>query len=413
MPRYWGKLIRLSEAIEKSLTEIREIKLNSIEASLWNALGMIVSKDITSPIDLPVNNVSAVDGYAVKSFDTIGASPTNPIRFYVKGVIETGEPGNKHGLLDSLEAVEVYTGAEIPPNSDAVIMYEDTIIHEDYIEIVKPVPKWANVTRKGDDLKKGDIIVKRNTILDQRYIAALAAVGFDKVSVYEKLKIGIIVLGDELVEPGKPLPPGKKYSFTEYFVYTYIIKEMPFAQPVYYGVVPDDLSIFSNLMEKALSDTHIVITIGGTSVSSRDIVPDYIDSYGRWIIRGIALRPGRTTGLAVVDNKPVFTLSGNIVAAWVGLEAFMKPLVYKWLHLQEKPKTSVKAVLVSRIVNPVGYRSFVRVKLYKENNTFQAEPYMIKGSSIVSSLFRTQGYIVVPEDIEGYEEGSIVDVHLF
>ncbi len=410
MPRFWGELVKLNDALERAHKQFK-LCVETIVTPVNKANNLIVSENIHAPIDLPSYSNSAVDGYAIRAEDTYGASPTNPIRLRVKGLLKPGDAPDLYGEIGFGEAIEVYTGAPLPPGANAVVMYEDTHRVNSEIEVIRQVPVYANVNLAGDDVKKGELIIKKGTQINPYHITLLVSLGVKRIRVYKPLSIGIIAIGDELIDLDSPLIPGKKFASTDILVEKYL-EGLGFINPHRYGIVPDSLEELINALNKAFKESDIVITIGGTSVSEKDLVPDYVDKYGSWIIRGIALRPGRTTSLAIINDKPLFALSGNPVAAWVALEAFVKPLLYLWLGSKPPLNPYIIAYLRQRIVNQVGYRSFVRVYLEKANNTFYATPYMIKGSSIISSLAKTHGYIVVPEDHEGYEKGEQVKVHL-
>lgn len=410
MPRFWGKLTRLNNAIEKARKQLK-LHIETLDIPIIKANNLIVARNIHAPADLPSYSNSAVDGYAVRAEDTYGASPTNPVRLRVKGLLKPGDIPDLYGEIEFGEAIEVHTGAPLPPGANAVIMYEDTYRVDSEIEVIRQVPIYANVNLVGDDVKKGELIIKKGTQINPYHITLLVSLGVKRIRVYKPLNIGIVAIGDELVDLESQLIPGKKFTSTDILVEKYL-EGLGFINPRRYGVVPDSLDELINALNKAFKESNIVITIGGTSVSEKDLVPDYVDKYGLWIIRGIALRPGRTTSLAVINNKPLFALSGNPVAAWVGLEAFVKPLLYLWLGSKPPLNPYITAYLRQRVVNQVGYRSFVRVLLERASNTFYAIPYMVKGSSIISSLARSHGYIIIPEDHEGYEEGEQVKVHL-
>lgn len=410
MPRYWGKLLTLDEAIARAVYSIN-LKLDVVEEDLWNSLYRISAQDISAIRDSPVLDKSTVDGFAVKSDDTIGASLSNPIRLVVKGKIKPGEVPLANSILKHGEAIEVYTGSFIPAGADAVVMYEDVVIGEGYIDVIRPVPRGANISRRGEDFRKNEVIVYKNTVLRPWHLAAIASQGISKVLVYRKLRIGLVSIGDELIPVGSGFVLGKTYASTEYLV-KLMLDELGFIEAKYYGIIPDDLGKLVRIVKHMLSENDCLVTIAGTSVSDQDIVPKYIEEYGEWVVRGIAIRPGRTTSLALINGKPIFILSGNPVAAWVGLEAFIKPVICRVLRVDPPPKPMVKAVLARRITNPVGFRSFVRVFLEKKKDMYIAEPYMVHGSSIISSLLKTHGYIVIDENTEGVEEGNEVEVYL-
>ncbi len=411
MARFWGRLWRLRDALATASKSVR-LELGFEEVSIDDCLGRVIAEDIVAPCDIPYWDTSVVDGYAVKASDIVSASPSSPIQLRVKGVLEPSDPPDKFGVLESGWAIEVYTGSPLPVGADTVVMYEDVVVGDGYIEVTRSLPRWANVSRRGEDVRGGDIVVKENTLLNQFHVTVLAILGYSRVRVYERIRVGLLSVGDELVPVGSKLEKGRKYASTEYLLLS-MLSRIGFVEPRYYGVVGDDIDALADRIEAMARENHVLVTIGGTSVSRRDVVPDYVEENGEWIIRGIALRPGRTTSLAVVHGRPLFLLSGHVVAAWVGYKAFLEPLLHRWIGLEPPRPCSVKATLKRRIANPVGYRSFVRTRVWRENGRYYAEPYMVSGSNIVSSLLYTQGYIVVPEDLEGYEVGDEVDVYFY
>ncbi len=405
-----GKLITIDEAIEKALEKIR-IELRVEEIPLDEALNRIIAEDFYALRDQPDYNRSTVDGFAVRSIDVVGASSFNPVTLRVKGVLSAGDDP-KDAMIGEGEAYEVYTGAPLPRGADAVVMYEDTrIIDESSIEVYNPIPKYGNVSRIGEDYTRGTLLVEKNTLLKPWHLAIISGNGVNRVKVYEKLRIGVINTGDEVVEPGHPKLLGKIYDTTGVLVRTYLA-QLGFTMVKYYGVFPDDEEILYEAISKAAEENHIVATIGGTSVGGRDVVRDIVDKYGKWIFRGVAMRPGRPTSLAVINNTPLFMLSGYPVAAWTGLEALFTPIIYGLLGVEPPPKPAVKAVLKTRLPNRVGYRSYIRVRVWRENDEWVTEPYMLKGSGILSSLVKSNGYIILPENVEGYDAGEKVTVYL-
>ena len=410
-PKYLGKLISVDEAVKLVLEKTR-LELSTKLIDIYSALNHILAEDIYAEYDAPAYDRSAVDGYAVRSIDTVGASPLNPAILRVKGIIRPGDDPEKYFVGEN-EAVEITTGAPLPLGADAVVMYEDTHRTDDIVEVYKAVPMYANVSRKGEDYKKNELLVKNNTLLTDRFLAIIASTGIRKVRVYEKIKIGLITTGNELVEPGHKLKPGKIYNSTSVLVKTYLEKHAPFTLIKYYGIYPDNYRVLTEVLSKAINENHIVITTGGTGVSSEDVIRDVIENNGEWIFRGVALRPGRPTSAALVSNKPIFMLSGFPVAAWTALESIVLKTLYLLHGLNPPSRCSVKARLTRRVPNTVGYRTYIRVSIREDKDRgLIAEPYMLKGSGILSSLTKSNGYIVLRENVEGYEEDDIIDVYL-
>jgi len=407
--KFLGELINVDQAVRKGVDKI-EFKLETLEVSVWDARGYILAEDIYASINQPPFHRSAVDGFAVKAEDTFGASPLNPITLRIKGSLK---PGDKPGIkIDHGEAVEVSTGAPLPQGADSVIMVEDVDIVNNYIRVHKPVPKWANVSRLGEDYSRGDLLVSKNTVLKPHDLAIIASSGYKYVKVYRRLSVGILCSGDEVVEPGQPLSGGEVYNSTGVLIKNYL-DEMPFIKTYYYGIVGDQKSLLRDFIEKLIGKHDLLITSGGAGVSGVDVLRDVVEELGEYVFRGVAMRPGRPTSLALINNKPVFMLSGYPVAAWTGLEALVKPIIYGSLGIEVPAKPIVKALLTRRTPNVIGYRSYIRVGIKRVDDKYYAEPYMLRGSGVLSSLVKTNGYIIIPEDLEGYEKDSIVDVYLY
>jgi molybdopterin molybdotransferase len=409
MPKLLGKLTTIDEAVRKASETIR-INLNVEEAPVQECLGRIIHGDFKARLDQPRFDRAAVDGYAVRSIDVVGASPFNPVTLRVKGLLLPGDTPEGRRIGPG-EAYEVHTGAPLPEGADAVVMYEDTRGGEGIVEVYRPVPAYGNVSRRGEDYTVGRILVKDKTILKPWHIAAITGNGVSRINVYEKLNVGLVVTGSEVVEPGLPLKAGSLYNSTGYLVKTYI-ESMGFTRVNYYGVYPDVKEAIREAVFKAADENHIVVTTGGTSVSSGDLVRDIVEEDGEWIVRGVAMRPGRPTSIALLKGKPLFLLSGYPVAAWTGLEALFKPIIYRVLNVEPLPVPSIKARLKVKVPNAVGYRSYIRVKVWRENGEYVTQPFMLKGSGILSSLLDSNGYMVIPENVEGYEEGDEVTVYL-
>ncbi len=409
LPRFLGKLISVEEAVAK-LQDILPKNLPMSIVELVNSLGSFSAEDIVARIDMPEFDRSAVDGYAVRAIDVQGATVNNPAVLRIIGIMKPGDKPDKH-VVGAGEAVEIHTGAPLPRGADAVVMYEDTMRNDDEFEVYSPVSRYANVSRKGEDFAKGSIIVPRGERIRAQHIGIIASNGIDRVKVYGKLSAAIISTGNELIEPGKPYVEGKIYASTGFLVKAYL-EETGLFKADYLGIYPDDPKAVEEALGYAISRYDIVFTTGGTSVSESDIVRDVVEDMGEWVFRGVAMRPGRPTSLAVIDGKPVMLLSGYPVAAWTGLELILrKALIEKYgLHGLKRPYAV--AVLIRSLPNRVGYTSLIRVKLSIKKNKLYAEPYMLKGSGILSSLSRSNGYVVIPGHVEGYSEGEEVVVNL-
>jgi molybdopterin molybdotransferase len=415
MPKLLGKLVSVDEAVERLTNILREktiSKLRILSSNIWNSNGLILAEDFTAKIDQPIYDRAAVDGYAVISSDTTGASPLNPVILRVKGYMSPGMRPSDISI-SSGEAVEITTGAPLPLGADAVVMFEDTNRKDDFAEIYKPVASGANVSKRGEDYRRGELLISKNTLLKPWHLAIIASNGVKDVNIYERIRIGIIVSGNELLEPGSRYVEGKIYNSTGVLVKNYL-DNISFVETRYYGIFPDKREALENILFKILGENHLVITTGGTGVSDEDVIRDIVSDYGRWVFRGVAMRPGRPTSVAVIGDKPVIMLSGYPVAAWTGLEAIVNPALYLAWRIDPPRRPTIRGIITRRIPNTIGYRSYIRVHISRgKDQRYYIEPYMLKGSGVLSSLVKTNGYIILYEDLEGYEEGDEAEAFLY
>ncbi|HIP57273.1 MAG TPA: molybdopterin molybdenumtransferase MoeA [Ignisphaera aggregans] len=405
---------RLNDAIER-VSKVINIQLNIERVSLLNAIGRVAAKDVTSPCDIPPYDRSVVDGYAVRAEDTYGASPSNPLPLRIVG--EANFDTAFRYSIGPGEAVRIHTGVPLPKGANAVIMLEDVVEDKSTIYVMKSVGVYANVSRRGEDMPKGFTILKRGQTIEPWHVAALAAVGLDEVEVFERLRLCLLTVGDEIVEPSKNLDPvevlskGKVFSSTHYLLLCEA-KRLGFLEPVHIGIVGDSPHQISNHIRQAIEECHSVITTGGTGPGQRDVVVKAVKEVGsEVVVRGIAMRPGRTTSVAVLKGKPIFMLSGFPVAAYIAFRFFVIPSLTKALGITES-RNYVYAKLTRRVVNRAGYTTFVRVKLFNCGTEVCAEPLASTGSGLISTLLESNGILKLPDDIEGYEAGELVPIEL-
>ena len=397
---------------------LREVKAHIahrpsvIEVPLEDALGKYLAEDIYSNVNVPPFNRSAVDGYAVRSTDTFGASPTNPIILRVKGFLPVGEDPSKF-TVNPGEAVEIATGAPLPPGSDAVVMYEYTARRGDLVEVYRPVAPLENVSKVGEDVSKGELVYRSGTLLKPWDLGVLASIGLTRVKVFNP-KAALIVTGSELVEVeevrGEP-PPGKVVNSTR-FVLSAMLRSMGCS--VTYMKLPDDEDAIRRAVEGALKDHDLVITTGGASVGLVDYTIRAVKSLNpEYFNHGLAIRPGKPNSVAVKGGKPIFMLSGFPVASLTGFEVLVKPILLHMMGAVDEPRPRVRGILTRRVATPINTRSFVRVRVYRGGDgLIYVEPLALTGSGVLTTLVKGNGILVVPENREGFDEGDEVEVEL-
>jgi len=397
------RLTNVDEALSIFLKALKPKRLGSISVSIEDALGRVAAKNITAPFDLPPFDRSAVDGYAVRAKDTFEASQFKPITLRLTNTDNVGEG----------EAKQVWTGNLLPKGADAVIMLEHTRAVKHGIKVLAALTPGENVSKRGEDIRSGGVAVESGTRLQAHHVGLLAALGVAHVDVVEKPKVAIISTGSELVELGKKPQPNQIVDSNRYII-SGLVTELG-AQPLNLGIARDNQDKIGAKICEGLTKADVVITTGGTSVGAADLVPIVINKLGKpgVLIHGVALRPGMPTALAVLKNKPVFVLSGYPVAATIGFEVFTRPVILKLLGIEHEPRLFLKAKLTRRVSGVLGRRVYLRVNLYQKDDEFLVEPIRTKGSGLLSTMTRANGYVIIPEDREGLDQGETVVVHLF
>ena len=398
------KLTLTDQALQKWLSALQFGAPKSEAVSLHNASGRVLAENLVAQTDLPRFDKSAMDGFALKSAETVGASQSRPAVF---DLTENQEVADK-------QAKQVWTGNPMPKGADAVVMIENTQKHGGKLEVWSQLTPSVNVSKVGEDIKKGIAIAKAGVRLNPYHIGLAAALGYSQLEVYEKPKIGILATGNELAEVGAELSGSLIYDSNKIML-SAECAELG-AETTDYGIVKDDVDEIAQRIQKALKTQNAVITTGGTSVGGLDLVPDAVNKLGKpgVIVHGVALRPAMPTAVAMLDGKPVLILSGNPVAAIVGFEVFGRPMVCKLLGMaQTEPRPALKATLARRVASVLGRKTYVRVHVTFKNWEFYAEPISAKGSGSISTMTQSNGFVIVQENSEGVSEGETVLVHMF
>jgi len=392
--------------------QFKPVFLGEEEAVLLEAYNRVLNEDIVSTLDIPPFNRSTVDGYAVKAEDTFEAEENQPVTLKVSGTVNVGEQPKV--ILAMGEAVEIVTGAPIPEGADASVMVEDTERESDELHVFSAVTVNENVMKKGSDIKKGEVVLKKRQVLGSSEIGVLAALGLTKVKVLKIPIVAVLSTGGEVTEPGKALPAGKIYDINAYSLSTAVIECG--AKPVYFGVVADDKTALYNALQTALASSDMVITSGGVSVGPRDYTPQIVDSLGKpgIVVYGIAVKPGKPTTVGFVGDKPVFSLPGHPTSALLLFYLLARPLIQR---LAGRPVTGMKMVRAfagSRMFSAKGRRTFVMVKIeFDKDCRLIAEPVETGGSGAITTLVKADGFVEIPENEQFVDVDQEVAVILF
>ncbi len=398
------KLTLTDQALQIWFDTLQIAKPKVIVVPLQDALGRVLAEDLMAQEALPRFDKSAMDGYAVKSADLVGASQSKP------AILQLTQTDH----VDAKQAKQVWTGNPIPEGADAVIMIENTEKRGEELEVWSQLTPWTNVSKVGEDIKKGDLAVKAATRLNAYHLGLAAALGYIQLKVSEKPKIAILVTGNEITEVGTERASNQIYDSNKTMVLA-MCHELG-AETSDLGIAKDNTDEIAEKIRGALKTHDAIITTGGTSVGGLDLVPDAVNKLGKpgVIVHGVALRPGMPTAVAMLESKPVLILSGNPVAAVIGFEVFGRPLICKMLGMsQAEPRPIVNAVLARRVTSALGRKTYVRVRVLMKKGELIAEPVSAKGSGSISTMTQSNGYVVVPENREGINEGETVVIEMF
>ncbi|MCL2642916.1 MAG: molybdopterin molybdotransferase MoeA [Candidatus Bathyarchaeota archaeon] len=401
-------LTNVDEALKKwldawSIKKSQQIVLPLDDVS--DVCGRVLAEDVVALDDLPCFDRSAMDGYAVRYQDSIAASQSCPVKLVV---IDTDAE------IAIGQAKQVWTGNPLPKGANAVVMLENTVREGNTLTIFSPLAPSINVIRRGEDVKKSQLIAKKGTRITPYIVGLAIALGYSSLKVYQKPIIAILATGNEIVTVGTQIGEHQIFDSNK-FVLSAMCQELG-TQTINFGIVKDNIEAIAEKIRQALQAADALITTGGTSVGGLDLVPDAVNRVGKpgVIAHGLALRPAMPTGVAVLNDKPVMILSGNPVAAIIGFEVFGRPAICKLLGLNKtEQRLPLKAVLTRKVSGVLGRKTYVRVLVKLEKGELLVEPVSAKGPSAISTMTKSNGYVIIPENCEGLKEGEIVLVQMF
>lgn len=285
--------------------------------TLEDCLGLVLSEDVYALLDMPPFSRSAQDGYALCSKDSIGATGENPVKLKVTGKIYAGD--HLDVQVRPGEAVRIMTGAMVPAGADCVLRQEDTDEGEDVVQIYKEVEPGCSICFKGEEYKKGHILLHAGTKIDAAALAVASGNGIMELPVYERVKAAVVSSGSEVVEPGTPLTPGKIYNTNT--IYMKARLSQLGARVMMTRTVGDDLEVMAEALKEAADQAELVVTTGGVSVGQKDLTEEALLSIGAKILfHGIAIKPGMPTLAAEKDGVLFIGLSGNPFSAAIPFE---------------------------------------------------------------------------------------------
>ena len=383
----------------------------------WQSEGRVASEQILAPHPLPVFNRSTVDGYAVRSVDTRGASDSLPV--YVDQIGEVLMGQSAEISLAANQCALIHTGGMLPESCDAVIMLENTqVARAGEIEVLRSVAPGENVIKIGEDIRQGEVVIQAGSILQAADIGGLLALGITQIQVARKPIVGIISSGDEVVPPDADLKAGQVRDINTYTL-AVLIDDFGASSRIF-GIVPDQEDPLRKVVTQALQECDMVVITAGSSASNKDLTARIINSLGEpgVIVHGVNVRPGKPTILAGCRMpgeeivKPVIGLPGNPVSALVIAMLFVEPLIAFLCGVnQDLLLPLIQARVTINLASSAGREDWVPVRLEFSDGNYKAVPIFGK-SNLIFTLARADGLLRIPPNVTGYSAGETVQVRL-
>jgi molybdopterin molybdotransferase len=397
---------------EKALETIKGlgIRPKPEKADILDCLGCVLSEDIKAPQDIPAYDNSAMDGYAVRSDDLIGATPLKPVCLdLIEGDVSAGS--EKKVRVSKGQCVSIMTGGKIPGGSDTVVMQEDTFGEKKRICFIKEIPKGCNTRKKGEDIKEGSVVLKAKKRISPADIGVMASLGYTSAPIYRRPLVGIISTGDELIEASEKLSAPKVRDSNSYSLAAQVIEAG--ARYKRYGIIKDDKTLLDRHIRQALEETDILLVSGGISVGKYDYIKDIISGIGAellfWRVRQ---KPGKPLAVFKYKDKVVFALPGNPVSSMVCFYVYVASLISDLMGLKVPLYKTITAKAREEIRHKKGRTEFIRVVLEKKGPLNYISKTGPQGSGILTSLAGADGIAIVPEDFGDVPEGTELKVIL-
>lgn len=410
-----------------------------LDVQLTDAVTCILAEDVHAPFDLPSADLSATDGYAVRSQDVAGATPETPVTLPVTEEVTAGDV-NPAALLPGM-AIRIASGAPIPSNADAVVALQFTDQGQAQVALSTQPAVGENIRHRAEDVAQGEVILTKGTRLGARQIALLAGVGRDRVLVHPRPRVVVLSIGNELIEPGQEARPGTVFDANGHALASAVADAG--AQTFRVSAVPDERFALSETIEDQLVRADVILTTGGISYGSGDTVREVLGALGTVRFDNIAAWPGHMMGVGTIcfdDTRqgneaeggvsssegrlsstgtsssggkemgiPIFCLPGDPVAAQVCFEIYVRPALRHMQGWTSLNRPAIKAAVDRSWYSPRGRREFVRVRLSGDPRSgYHAKVMGAPASLWLSALADCNALAVVPEDTTNVRAGDVL-----
>ncbi len=401
------RMLSVEDALDLVLAQVHP--LDPERVPILDALGRVLAEDVYADTDIPPLSNSAMDGYAVRAADTLDASPQSPARLQVIHDLPAGYTTDLEVTTGA--AIRIMTGAPIPPGADAVVPFEEVELDGGWVAIQRAYAVGKNVRPAGEDVRRGQLVLREGTVVRPQEVGMLAALGRREALAIRRPLVGILATGDELVNPGSPLTPGKIRNANSYSNAAQVLKYG--GVPVLLGIARDDVGEVTERVRAGLDrGIDLLLTSGGISAGDFDVVKEVLAIEGEMSFWQVRMRPGKPLAFGRIGDVPLIGLPGNPVSAMISFELFARPAILQMLGREDLTKPTVQATLAEDVKTRAGFRHFLRVVLEKEDGRYLARLTGGQGSGILLSMVRAHGLAVIPEAEAGLRAGSTVQVML-
>ncbi|RMH03424.1 MAG: molybdopterin molybdenumtransferase MoeA [Aquificota bacterium] len=395
-------MIPYEEALELVLKSVEPLGIQRL--FIWDAVGYVLAEDVSSDTDKPLFDNSAMDGYALRSEDLREV----PARLRLVGEVPAG--GVFEGRVEKGTAVKIFTGAPIPEGADTVVPVEFTKQEGQYVIVEKAFPQGANIRKKGEEVKKGEKLLKRGTLIRGYEVGVLAWVNKVFVDVYRKPRIGLLTTGDEVVDLGQPLEkPSHIRSTNNHSLYGRA-KELGCCVD-FLGIVEDEPKRLRSYLER-VEEYDLFISTGGVSAGEKDFITYLVKELGFEVVfHKVRIKPAKPVLFAKRGKSLFFGLPGNPVSCIIAFDLLVYPALLKMQGVQECKPKSLRARLVKSFSRrDAERREFVRAKVWFEGEELLCDFSTKTQSHMLSSYVDANCYMVVYEGVREIKEGERVEV---
>lgn len=400
--RLFGELTPYRSAIDTAL-KLCEPVTETEDILVARSTGRVIKNAVNAPVDVPATDRAAMDGYAVMAGDLPSSTEDDcPVQLEVLGRVLAGNLSTP--TMQSGQCWEVATGSQLPVGADAVVPVENTTCDDTQLTVLASVNQGDHVSVRGEDLRKGDIIVSMDAVGSPSIAAALASIGVSSITVRRRPRVLLVPNGDELVPLGGGIEPGQVYDSNSVALQALLESN---------GAIVDRTAIVRD-NPKALiegvsaDDIDLVVTLGGTSVGRHDLVVDVVEKMGEVLVHGVAIKPGKPVLIGRVGRVPILGLPGFPTSCLFTGYLFAEPMVRALSGLPLNHRSRVSALISTTVNSPPGKRQFVSVQVNGE----QASP-VYRASSTITSMSRANGWIEIPEETTELIAGNQVEVTFF